>query len=147
MAKEIETYVKLNVKGGMANPAPPIGPALGSKGVNIMQFCKSFNAATQDKMGEVCPVLITVYKDKSFDFIIKTPPSAYLLKKAIKKDVGSAQPNRNKIGAVTWDQVREIAEKKMPDLNAFTIESAMSMVAGTARSMGITVSGVAPWKA
>jgi large subunit ribosomal protein L11 len=146
MAKEIETYVKLNVKGGMANPAPPIGPALGSKGVNIMQFCKSFNAATQDKMGEVCPVLITVFKDKSFDFIIKTPPAAYLLKKAVKKDVGSAQPNRNKIGAVTWDQVREIAEKKMPDLNAFTIESAMSMVAGTARSMGITVSGVAPWK-
>ena len=146
MAKEIETYVKLNVKGGMANPAPPIGPALGSKGVNIMQFCKSFNAATQDKMGEVCPVLITVFKDKSFDFIIKTPPAAYLLKKAVKKDVGSAQPNRNKIGAVTWDQVREIAEKKMPDLNAFTIESAMTMVAGTARSMGITVSGVAPWK-
>ncbi|MCC7223264.1 MAG: 50S ribosomal protein L11 [Chitinophagales bacterium] len=146
MAKEIETYVKLNVKGGMANPAPPIGPALGSKGVNIMQFCKSFNAATQDKMGEVCPVLITVFKDKSFDFIIKTPPAPYLLKKAVKKDVGSAQPNRNKIGSVTWDQVREIAEKKMPDLNAFTIESAMSMVAGTARSMGITVSGTPPWK-
>ncbi len=130
----------------MANPAPPIGPALGSKGVNIMQFCKSFNAATQDKMGEVCPVLITVFKDKSFDFIIKTPPAPYLLKKAVKKDVGSAQPNRNKIGSVTWDQVREIAEKKMPDLNAFTIESAMSMVAGTARSMGITVSGTPPWK-
>ena len=146
MAKEIETYVKLNVKGGIANPAPPIGPALGSKGVNIMQFCKSFNAATQDKMGEVCPVLITVFKDKSFDFIINTPPAPYLLKKAVKKDVGSAQPNRNKIGSVTWDQVREIAEKKMPDLNAFTIESAMSMVAGTARSMGITVSGTPPWK-
>lgn len=146
MAKEIETYVKLNVKGGMANPAPPIGPALGSKGVNIMQFCKSFNAATQDKMGEICPVLITVFKDKSFDFIIKTPPAPYLLKKAVNKDVGSAQPNRNKIGAVTWEQVKEIAEKKMPDLNAFTIESAMSMVAGTARSMGITVSGTPPWK-
>lgn len=146
MAKEIETYVRLNVKGGMANPAPPIGPALGSKGVNIMQFCKAFNAITQDKMGEICPVLITVFKDKSFEFIIKTPPTPYLLKKAVKKELGSAQPNRNKIGQVTWAQVREIAEKKMPDLNAFTIESAMSMVAGTARSMGITVDGLPPWK-
>ncbi len=145
MAKEIETYVRLNVKGGMANPAPPIGPALGSKGVSIMQFCKAFNAATQDKMGEICPVLLTVYKDKSFDFIIKTPPTSYLLKKAIKKDVGSAEPNRKKIGSVTWDQVREIAEKKMPDLNCFLVESAMRMVAGTARSMGITVSGTPPW--
>jgi len=146
MAKQIETYVKLQVKGGAANPAPPIGPALGSKGVNIMEFCKAFNARTQDRAGQILPVVLTVYKDKSFDFIIKTPPAPYLLKKAVKKDVGSAQPNRNKIGSVTWDQVREIAEKKMPDLNAFTIESAMSMVAGTARSMGITVSGTPPWK-
>lgn len=147
MAKEIDTYVKLQVKGGQANPAPPIGPALGSKGLNIMEFCKRFNAETQDKIGKVLPVLITVYKDKSFDFVIKTPPASIQLLEAAKVKKGSAQPNRNKIGSVTWDQVREIAELKMPDLNAFTIESAMKMVAGTARSMGITVSGTAPWAA
>ncbi len=147
MAKEIDTYVKLQVKGGQANPAPPIGPALGSKGLNIMEFCKRFNAETQDKVGKVLPVLITVYKDKSFDFVIKTPPASIQLLEAAKVKKGSAQPNRNKIGSVTWDQVREIAEMKMPDLNAFTIESAMKMVAGTARSMGITVNGTPPWGA
>ncbi len=145
MAKEIETYVKLQVKGGMASPAPPVGPALGSKGLNIMEFCKRFNAETQDAMGKVLPVLITVYKDKSFDFIIKTPPAAAQLMELAKLKSGSAQPNRNKVGSVSWDQIRGIAENKMKDLNAFTIESAMSMVAGTARSMGITVSGEAPW--
>lgn len=145
MAKEIETYVKLNVKGGQANPSPPIGPALGSKGVNIMQFCKAFNAASQHLMGEICPVLITVFKDKSFDFVIKTAPTSYLLMKASKATKGSSEPNRNKIGNVTWDQVKEIAEKKMPDLNCFTVESAMRMVAGTARSMGVTVEGTPPW--
>ena len=145
MAKEIQTYVKLQVKGGMANPAPPVGPALGSKGLNIMEFWKRFNAETQDSMGKVLPVLITVYKDKSFDFLIKTPPAAAQLMELAKLKSGSAQPNRNKVGAVTWDQIRGIAENKMKDLNAFTIESAMSMVAGTARSMGITVSGDAPW--
>ena len=145
MAKEIETYVKLNVKGGQANPSPPIGPVLGSKGVNIMQFCKAFNASTQHMMGEICPVLITVYKDKSFDFVIKTAPTSYLIMKASKATKGSAQPNRIKVGKVTWDQVKEIAEKKMPDLNCFTIESAMRMVAGTARSMGVTVEGTPPW--
>jgi large subunit ribosomal protein L11 len=147
MAKEIETYVKLQVKGGAANPAPPIGPALGSKGVNIMEFCKQFNARTQDKMGKVCPVILTVYKDKSFTFEIKTPPAANLLLEASKKDKGSTQSNRLKIGSVTWDQIKEVAEIKMPDLNCFTIESAMKMVAGTARSMGLTVSGKAPWEA
>ncbi len=145
MAKEIQTYVKLQVKGGMANPAPPVGPALGSKGLNIMEFCKRFNAETQDSMGKVLPVLITVYKDKSFDFIIKTPPAAAQLMELAKLKSGSAQPNRNKVGSVSWDQIRGIAENKMKDLNAFTVESAMSMVAGTARSMGITVSGDAPW--
>ncbi len=145
MAKEIQTYVKLQVKGGMANPAPPVGPALGSKGLNIMEFCKRFNAETQDAMGKVLPVLITVYKDKSFDFVIKTPPAAAQLMELVKLKSGSAQPNRNKIGSVSWDQVRGIAENKMKDLNAFTVESAMKMVAGTARSMGITVSGDAPW--
>jgi large subunit ribosomal protein L11 len=145
MAKEIETFVKLQVKGGAANPAPPVGPALGSKGVNIMEFCKRFNAATQDIPGKIVPVLITVYKDKSFDFVIKTPPAALQLLEAAKVKVGSPQPNRNKVGSVTWDQVRAIAENKMPDLNCFVIESAMSMVAGTARSMGLTVSGTAPW--
>lgn len=145
MAKEIQTYVKLQVKGGMANPAPPVGPALGSKGLNIMEFCKRFNAETQDSMGKVLPVLITVYKDKSFDFLIKTPPAAAQLMELAKLKSGSAQPNRNKVGSVTWDQIRGIAENKMKDLNAFTIESAMSMVAGTARSMGVTVSGDAPW--
>ncbi len=145
MAKEIQTYVKLQVKGGQANPAPPIGPALGSKGINIMEFCKAFNARTQDKMGKVLPVVITVYKDKSFDFIIKTPPAAILILEASKKQKGSAEPNRNKVGSITWDQVKAIAQEKMPDLNCFTIESAMKMVAGTARSLGITVTGQAPW--
>ena len=146
MAKEISTYVKLQVKGAAANPSPPIGPALGSKGVNIMEFCKQFNARTQDKPGMVLPVLITVYTDKSFDFIIKTPPAPILLMEALKVKGGSAEPNRKKIGSVTWDQVRTIAETKMPDLNCFTIESAMSMVAGTARSMGIMVQGTPPWE-
>jgi large subunit ribosomal protein L11 len=146
MAKEIETYVKLQVKGGQANPAPPIGPALGAKGVNIMDFCKQFNARTQDQPGKVLPVVLTVYKDKSFDFVIKTPPTPILLLEAIKVKTGSKESNRNKIGSVTWDQVKTIAETKMPDLNCFTIESAMKMVAGTARSLGITVSGETPWQ-
>ena len=145
MAKEIQTYVKLQVKGGQANPAPPIGPALGSKGINIMEFCKQFNARTQDKQGKVLPVVITVYKDKSFDFIIKTPPAAILILEAAKKQKGSAEPNRNKVGTVSWDQVKTIAQEKMPDLNFFTIESAMKMIAGTARSLGINVTGNAPW--
>jgi large subunit ribosomal protein L11 len=145
MAKEIETFIKLQVKGGAANPAPPIGPALGSKGVNIMEFCKQFNAATQDKMGKIVPVVITVYKDKSFTFVVKTPHASALLQEYSKIKKGSDQPNRNKVGSVTWDQVREIAEIKMPDLNCFKIESAMRMVAGTARSMGITVTGQAPF--
>ena len=145
MAKEITGYVKLQVKGGQANPSPPVGPALGSKGLNIMEFCKQFNARTQEKMGTVLPVLITVYSDKSFDFVVKTPPAANLLLEAAKVKGGSAEPNRKKVGSVTWDQVRVIAETKMPDLNAFKVESAMKMVAGTARSMGITVSGKAPW--
>jgi len=146
MAKEITGYVKLQVKGGQANPSPPVGPALGSKGLNIMEFCKQFNARTQDKMGTVLPVLITVYSDKSFDFVVKTPPAANMLLEAAKVKAGSAEPNRKKVGSVTWDQVRTIAETKMPDLNAFKVESAMKMVAGTARSMGITVSGKAPWE-
>jgi large subunit ribosomal protein L11 len=146
MAKQIETYIKLQVKGGQANPSPPIGPALGSKGLNIMEFCKRFNAQTQDKMGQVVPVLITAYADKSFDFIIKTPPAAVLLLEASKKKKGSAEPNRIKIGRVTWEDVRNIAEIKMPDLNAFTIESGMKMVAGTARSIGLRVEGTPPWK-
>lgn len=145
MAKEIEVFIKLQVKGGQANPSPPIGPALGSKGVNIMDFCKRFNAVTQEKMGKVLPVVISVYKDKSFDFVVKTPPAAIQLLEAAKVKAGSAEPNRKKVGKVTWDQVREIAEVKMPDLNCFTIESAMKMVAGTARSMGITVEGTPPW--
>ncbi len=146
MAKEVTGYVKLQVKGGAANPSPPIGPALGSKGLNIMEFCKQFNARTQDKMGQVLPVVITVYSDKSFEFVIKTPPAAVLLMDAIKKKGGSAEPNRIKVGNVSWDQVRQIAETKMPDLNAFELDAAMRMVAGTARSMGITVSGEAPWE-
>jgi len=146
MAKEIGGYLKLQVKGAAANPSPPIGPALGSKGLNIMEFCKQFNARTQDKAGVVLPVLITYYKDKSFDFVIKTPPAPILLMEASKVKSGSAQPNRNKVGSVSWDQVKQIAEMKMPDLNAFTVESAMKMVAGTARSMGLTVSGQAPWE-
>ena len=145
MAKEIETYVKLQCKGGQANPAPPIGPALGSKGINIMEFCKRFNAQTQEKQGKVLPVIITVYKDKSFDFIIKQPPVAISLLEASKQQKGSGVPNRTKIGSVNWEQVKKIAEEKMVDLNCFTIESAMKMVAGTARSMGLTVDGKAPW--
>lgn len=146
MAKEIKGYLKLQIKGGAANPSPPVGPALGSKGLNIMEFCKQFNARTQDKPGQVLPVLITMYADKSFDFVVKTPPAPVLLMDAAKIKGGSKEPNRNKVGSVTWDQVKEIAELKMPDLNAFELESAMKMVAGTARSMGITVSGTAPWK-
>lgn len=147
MAKEVETFIKLQVRGGAANPAPPVGPALGAKGVNIMEFCKRFNAATQDKQGKVLPVVITVYKDKSFDFVIKTPPAAVQLLEASKLKKGSAEPNRDKVGKVTWDQVRAIAEDKMPDLNAFTVESGMKMVAGTARSMGLVVTGTPPWEA
>jgi len=145
MAKEISGYLKIQVKGGAANPSPPIGPALGSKGLNIMEFCKQFNARTQDKQGMILPVLITIYTDKSFEFVIKTPPAAILLMEASKVKKGSAEPNRNKVGSVSWDQVKDIATTKMPDLNAFEVESAMKMVAGTARSMGLTVSGKAPW--
>ena len=146
MAKEVTGFVKLQCKGGQANPAPPIGPALGSKGINIMEFCKQFNARTQDKQGTVLPVLITVYGDKSFDFVIKTPPAAVQLKDAAKIASGSKEPNRAKVGKVTWEQVEEIAKDKMEDLNAFSLNSAMSMVAGTARSMGLTVEGKAPWE-
>ncbi len=145
MAKEISTFIKLQVKGAAANPAPPIGPALGAKGVNIMEFCKQFNARTQDQAGKVLPVVITVYTDKSFEFIIKTPPAAVQLMDAAKIKGGSKESNRNKVGKVSWDDVRKIAESKMPDLNCFTVESAMSMVAGTARSMGITVEGQRPF--
>lgn len=144
MAKEIAGFVKLQVKGGQANPAPPIGPALGSKGVNIMEFCKQFNARTQDKNGKVLPVLLTVYADKSFDFVIKTPPASIQLLEAAKLKSGSKESNRTKVGKVTWAQVAEIAKDKMSDLNCFTVESAMRMVAGTARSMGITVDGEFP---
>ncbi len=144
MAKEVAAFIKLQIKGGAANPSPPVGPALGSKGVNIMDFCKQFNARTQDKAGKVLPVIITVYSDKSFDFVVKQPPVAIQLKQAAKVETGSAQPNRQKVGQVTWDQVREIAQDKMPDLNCFTIEAAMRMVAGTARSMGINVVGEFP---
>jgi len=145
MAKQISGYVKLQVKGGQANPAPPIGPALGSKGINIMEFCKQFNARTQDRIGKVLPVLITVYSDKSFEFIIKTPPAAVQILELAKLKGGSKEPNRNKVGKVTWAQVETIAKDKMPDLNCFTVESAMRMVAGTARSMGVNVEGKAPW--
>ena len=145
MAKEISKVVKLQVKGGAANPSPPVGPALGAAGVNIMEFCKQFNARTQDKPGKVLPVQITVYKDKSFDFVVKTPPAAIQLLEAAKVKSGSGQPNRKKVANVTWDQIRTIAEDKMADLNAFEIEKAMSMIAGTARSMGITVTGNAPF--
>jgi large subunit ribosomal protein L11 len=144
MAKEVAGLIKLQIKGAAANPSPPVGPALGSKGVNIMEFCKQFNARTQDRAGKVTPVVITVYKDKSFDFIIKTPPVAVQLLEVTKQKSGSAEPNRKKIASVTWDQVKEIAEGKMEDLNCFTIESAMRMVAGSARSMGITVQGEFP---
>ena len=140
MAKEVAAFIKLQIKGGAANPSPPVGPALGSKGVNIMDFCKQFNARTQDKAGKVLPVIITVYSDKSFDFIVKQPPVAIQLKEAAKAKSGSAQPNRDKVGQVTWDQVREIAQDKMSDMNCFTIEAAMRMIAGTARSMGINLS-------
>lgn len=146
MAKEVEGFIKLQVRGGSANPSPPVGPALGAKGVNIMEFCKRFNAQTQDSQGKLLPVLITVYKDKSFDFVIKTPPAAAQLMEAAKIKSGSKEPNRNKVGSVTWDQIKAIAENKMSDLNCFTVESGMRMVAGTARSMGITVSGTAPWE-
>lgn len=141
MAKEVSKVVKLQVKGGAANPSPPVGPALGAAGVNIMEFCKQFNARTQDKAGKVLPVAITVYKDKSFDFVIKTPPAAVQILEAIKLKGGSGEPNRKKVGTITWDQIRLIAEDKMPDLNAFTVDSAMRMVAGTARSMGVNVKG------
>ena len=146
MVKEVAAFIKLQIKGGAANPSPPVGPALGSKGVNIMDFCKQFNARTQDKAGKVLPVIITVYSDKSFDFIVKQPPVAIQLKEAAKAKSGSAQPNRDKVGQVTWDQVREIAQDKMSDMNCFTIEAAMRMIAGTARSMGINVVGEFPNK-
>ena len=144
MAKEIAAFIKLQIKGGAANPSPPVGPALGSKGVNIMDFCKQFNARTQDKAGKVLPVIITVFSDKSFTFVVKQPPVAVQLKEAAKIQSGSAQPNRKKVASVTWEQVRAIAQDKMPDMNAFTLASAMSMVAGTARSMGIKVEGEFP---
>ncbi len=145
MAKEIGKVVKLQVRGGAANPSPPVGPALGAAGVNIMEFCKQFNARTQDKPGKVLPVVITVYKDKSFDFVVKTPPAAVQLMEAAKIKKGSGEPNRVKNGNVSWDQIKTIAEDKMVDLNAFTVESAMSMIAGTARSMGLKVSGKRPF--
>ncbi len=144
--KEVVGFVKLQIKGGMANPSPPVGPALGSKGVNIMEFCKQFNARTQAQQGKVLPVIITVYNDKSFDFVVKTPPASIQLIEFSKVKKGSSDPNRVKVGSVTWEQVRKIAEDKMPDLNCFTVEKAMSMVAGTARSMGITVTGTSPLK-
>ena len=146
MAKEISKVVKLQVRGGAANPSPPVGPALGAAGVNIMEFCKQFNARTQDKQGKILPVAITVYKDKSFDFVVKTPPAAVQILEAAKVKKGSGEPNRMKVATVTWDQLKVIAEDKMVDLNAFTVESAMLMMAGTARSMGIKVKGKAPVK-
>lgn len=146
MAKEVAAFVKLQIKGGAANPSPPVGPALGSKGVNIMEFCKQFNARTQNKAGKILPVVITVYGDKSFDFIVKEPPVAVQLKELTKIQSGSAEPNRKKVGSVSWNDVRSIAESKMVDMNALSIESAMHMIAGTARSMGITVTGDSPFK-
>ncbi|WP_017257371.1 50S ribosomal protein L11 [Pedobacter arcticus] len=145
MAKEVSALIKLQIKGGAANPSPPVGPALGAKGVNIMEFCKQFNARTQDKAGKVLPVVITVYADKSFEFIIKNPPVAIQLMEVANLKSGSAEPNRKKVAKVSWEQVEVIAKDKMSDLNAFTIDSAMKMVAGTARSMGINVTGDAPW--
>jgi large subunit ribosomal protein L11 len=145
MAKEVSGLIKLQIRGGAANPAPPVGPALGAKGVNIMEFCKQFNARTQDKAGKVLPAVITVYSDKSFEFVIKTPPAAVQLLEAAKLKKGSAISNVDKVGSVSWDQVRSIAEDKMTDLNCFVVESGMKMVAGTARSMGINVKGKAPW--
>jgi large subunit ribosomal protein L11 len=146
MAKEVETFIKLQIKGGAANPSPPVGPALGSKGVNIMEFCKQFNARTQEKAGKVLPVVITVYKDKSFEFVVKTPPAAVQVMEAAKVKGGSPEPNRKKVGSITWEQVQGIAEGKMTDMNCFTVEAAMSMIAGTARSLGVTVDGVFPGK-
>jgi large subunit ribosomal protein L11 len=146
MAKEVAGFIKLQIKGGAANPSPPVGPALGSKGINIMDFCKAFNARTQDKAGKVLPVVITYYNDKSYDFVVKTPPVAVQLMEVAKVKSGSAEPNRKKIAEITWDQVRAIAEDKMPDLNCFTVEAAMTLVAGTARSMGIAVKGEFPGK-
>ena len=144
MAKEVAGLIKLQIKGGAAKPSPPVGPALGSKGINIMDFCKAFNARTQDKAGKVLPVVITYYTDKSYDFIVKTPPVAVQLMEAAKLKGGSSEPNRKKVASITWDQVRAIATDKMPDLNCFTVEAAMRLVAGTARSMGITVKGDFP---
>lgn len=146
MAKEVSALIKLQVRGGAANPSPPVGPALGAKGVNIMEFCKQFNGRTQDKAGKLLPVVITVYSDKSFDFVIKTPPAAVQILELAKLKKGSPESNRQKVGKITWDQIRAIAEDKMADLNAFTIESAMKMVAGTARSMGVTVTGPSPFQ-
>ena len=146
MAKEVAGFIKLQIKGGAANPSPPVGPALGSKGINIMDFCKAFNARTQDKAGKVLPVVITYYNDKSYDFVVKTPPVAVQLMEVAKVKSGSAEPNRKKVAEITWDQVRAIAEDKMPDLNCFTVEAAMTLVAGTARSMGISVKGEFPGK-
>ena len=146
MAKEVAGFIKLQIKGGAANPSPPVGPALGSKGINIMDFCKAFNARTQDKAGKVLPVVITYYTDKSYDFLVKTPPVAVQLLEVAKIKSGSAEPNRKKVAEITWDQVRTIAEGKMPDLNCFTVEAAMRLVAGTARSMGIKVKGEFPGK-
>ena len=145
MAKEISGLIKLQIRGGAANPSPPVGPALGAKGVNIMEFCKQFNARTQEKAGNVLPCVITVYADKSFDFVVKTPPAAVQLLESAKIKKGSPESNKIKIGSITWDQIKVIAEDKMPDLNCFTVESAMRMMAGTARSMGLNVKGKAPW--
>jgi large subunit ribosomal protein L11 len=145
MAKEVSGLIKLQIRGGAANPAPPVGPALGAKGVNIMEFCKQFNARTQEKAGKILPAVITVYSDKSFDFVIKTPPAAVQLMEAAKLKKGSPESNKIKVGSITWNQVKTIAEDKMPDLNCFTVDSAMKMVAGTARSMGLNVKGAPPW--
>ncbi|MFY0688814.1 MAG: 50S ribosomal protein L11 [Cyclobacteriaceae bacterium] len=144
MAKEISGYLKLQIRGGQANPSPPVGPALGAKGLNIMEFCKQFNGRSQEKQGQLLPVVVTIYADKSFDFVIKTPPAAVMIMEAIKLKKGSSEPNRDKVGSITWDQIKEIAEVKMPDLNALKVESAMKVVAGTARSMGVTVKGEFP---
>ncbi len=146
MAKKVEGVIKLQIRGGQANPSPPVGPALGAKGVNIMEFCKQFNAKTQEKAGKVIPVLITVYSDKSFDFLTKTPPAAVQILEKTKLKGGSSEPNKEKVGSIGWEQIKEIAEDKMEDLNAFTVDSAMKMVAGTARSMGVTVKGKFPGK-
>ena len=144
MAKQVDGFLKLQVRGGQANPAPPVGPALGSKGINIMEFCNQFNARTDDRKGQVLPVVITIYKDKSFDFVIKTPPASVLILQAANKKKGSDQPNLNKVASITWDQVKDIAETKMKDLNAFKVGAAMKMIAGTARSMGVRVKGTFP---